>query len=355
MRTEGRWPIDMSKVNENKIESGDDKSHSSTSDHKKKKKEVKKEPKEPLAKAPKLKISSSSMMRDDRVNNAFKFDDSELKGSHRDVQQHESHPTHSGKRRKTDEKSKIDYEPERVKLKQKLSLKKSSNHLPPSASLMPSPDIAGEKVFSSSASSDCSPWKYTNKLVDAISGMVEEMYDDAKSKFRYDTERAIELAKMAAELEKEQFKLEYKRSMERETLKEGNSHGDKCRSKNSAEEVVVHEALEEQRIAQEADKEQCLEELRQRVELEKEEAIAETKKHQWCASCSQAAMYHCCWNTSYCGYNCQTSHWPQHMYKCEQQNRAAQQGTSEGMVLARQAPSQSPSQLMPPEMNSRPD
>ena len=37
-----------------------------------------------------------------------------------------------------------------------------------------------------------------------------------------------------------------------------------------------------------------------------------------CALCWKEAFYFCCWNTSYCSYNCQQKHWPTHMPKCMQ-------------------------------------
>uniref|UniRef100_A0A1I8H649 Zinc finger MYND domain-containing protein 11 n=1 Tax=Macrostomum lignano TaxID=282301 RepID=A0A1I8H649_9PLAT len=39
------------------------------------------------------------------------------------------------------------------------------------------------------------------------------------------------------------------------------------------------------------------------------EAIANTKRRQWCYNCLEEAMYHCCWNTSYCSIKCQQDHW----------------------------------------------
>ena len=80
--------------------------------------------KEVLPKAPKLKISSNSLLKDERVSNAFKFEDSELKATPQKSER-VLHP--SGKRRKTDEKIKIDIETDRMKLsKQKLAFKKST-------------------------------------------------------------------------------------------------------------------------------------------------------------------------------------------------------------------------------------
>ncbi|GIY48939.1 zinc finger MYND domain-containing protein 11 [Caerostris darwini] len=37
--------------------------------------------------------------------------------------------------------------------------------------------------------------------------------------------------------------------------------------------------------------------------------ISETKKKQWCYNCETEAIYHCCWNTSYCSVECQQVHW----------------------------------------------
>ena len=50
--------------------------------------------------------------------------------------------------------------------------------------------------------------------------------------------------------------------------------------------------------------------------------IEDTKKQQWCAFCLGKAIYFCCWNTSYCGYECQSKHWPQHMHQCQQHSRS---------------------------------
>ena len=52
-----------------------------------------------------------------------------------------------------------------------------------------------------------------SQLMEAISGMVEEMLEETKQKYKSEAEKAVELAKMAAELEKETFKLEMKRDV----------------------------------------------------------------------------------------------------------------------------------------------
>ncbi|XP_071531860.1 uncharacterized protein Zmynd8 isoform X3 [Panulirus ornatus] len=61
-----------------------------------------------------------------------------------------------------------------------------------------------------------------------------------------------------------------------------------------------------------------LAEVRRQMEAEKQRAVEETKKKQWCANCGKEALFFCCWNTSYCDYPCQQSHWPQHMSVCGQ-------------------------------------
>ena len=48
--------------------------------------------------------------------------------------------------------------------------------------------------------------------MEAVSSMVEEMFEEAKMRYKVEAEKAVELAKMAADIEKEHFKLEYKRS-----------------------------------------------------------------------------------------------------------------------------------------------
>ncbi|XP_002733117.1 zinc finger MYND domain-containing protein 11-like isoform X2 [Saccoglossus kowalevskii] len=59
-------------------------------------------------------------------------------------------------------------------------------------------------------------------------------------------------------------------------------------------------------------KEKCKEENDEetsRLEAKYKEEISQTKKKQWCINCEEEAMYHCCWNTSYCSINCQQVHW----------------------------------------------
>ncbi|XP_061879072.1 zinc finger MYND domain-containing protein 11 isoform X1 [Entelurus aequoreus] len=55
-------------------------------------------------------------------------------------------------------------------------------------------------------------------------------------------------------------------------------------------------------------KEELVEEVKKVVSQHKQ-LISQTKKKQWCYNCEEEAMYHCCWNTSYCSIKCQQEHW----------------------------------------------
>ena len=84
---------------------------------------------------------------------------------------------------------------------------------------------------------------------------------------------------------------------------------------------VKHNAdliLMEMRASLEQDKQRAIADCRKQAEIEKQKSIAETKKKQWCANCGKEAIFYCCWNTSYCDYPCQQSHWPVHMTTCAQ-------------------------------------
>lgn len=77
-------------------------------------------------------------------------------------------------------------------------------------------------------------------------------------------------------------------------------------------------ALAEMKQSYMKDKERAVRESRSKMESAHAIAIAETKKQQWCAQCAQPAVYYCCWNTSYCSYDCQNNHWQIHMSTCQQ-------------------------------------
>nr|KAG5686308.1 hypothetical protein BaRGS_010304 [Batillaria attramentaria] len=49
------------------------------------------------------------------------------------------------------------------------------------------------------------------------------------------------------------------------------------------------------------------ERLKKQFDEEKEKALKELTDR--CYNCEEEAMYHCCWNTSYCSVRCQQEHW----------------------------------------------
>jgi len=83
--------------------------------------------------------------------------------------------------------------------------------------------------------------------------------------------------------------------------------------KRNADVVIL-----EMRQAMEAEKQKALNDCKKQAEIEKQAAIKEMKKKQWCSHCGKEAIFYCCWNTSYCDYPCQQSHWPSHMTSCAQ-------------------------------------
>ncbi|XP_021340240.1 zinc finger MYND domain-containing protein 11-like isoform X1 [Mizuhopecten yessoensis] len=62
------------------------------------------------------------------------------------------------------------------------------------------------------------------------------------------------------------------------------------------------------RQTEERCKQEYMEEMKKLAQKHKE-ATSMTKKKQWCYNCEEEAMYHCCWNTSYCSVKCQQDHW----------------------------------------------
>ncbi|XP_052747585.1 uncharacterized protein LOC112058449 isoform X2 [Bicyclus anynana] len=90
----------------------------------------------------------------------------------------------------------------------------------------------------------------------------------------------------------------------------------------------------EMRVAFEKEKTRTVSEMRRVAQVELEAAVKAAKTKQWCANCSQEAQFYCCWNTSYCDYSCQRSHWTQHYAVCAQQ-RSTDNTSENGNVLDR--------------------
>eukprot|EP00058_Branchiostoma_floridae_P009621 XP_002595109.1 hypothetical protein BRAFLDRAFT_60138 [Branchiostoma floridae] len=72
-------------------------------------------------------------------------------------------------------------------------------------------------------------------------------------------------------------------------------------SNKSEVEQAVKKAKEEVESSKTVDRKQ--------MEEEHKAEISFVKRRQWCYNCEAEAMYHCCWNTSYCSVKCQQEHW----------------------------------------------
>lgn len=84
--------------------------------------------------------------------------------------------------------------------------------------------------------------------------------------------------------------------------------------------VIIDEYIKNLKVAHNEEKCNLISEIRKQCEIEKQRAIeatrSATKKMTWCSNCTKEARFYCCWNTSYCGPNCQKNHWQQHMKYC---------------------------------------
>ncbi|XP_037534570.1 protein kinase C-binding protein 1 [Nematolebias whitei] len=144
--------------------------------------------------------------------------------------------------------------------------------------------------------------KYTNKIMDAIKGTMTEIYNDLSKNTSGNT--IAEIKRLRIEIEKLQW-------LHQQELSE---------MKHNLELTMA-----EMRQSLEQERERLLAEVKKHMEQEKQQAVDETKKKQWCANCRKEAIFYCCWNTSYCDYPCQQTHWPEHMKSCTQSATAPQQ------------------------------
>ncbi|CAH0771755.1 unnamed protein product [Bemisia tabaci] len=82
---------------------------------------------------------------------------------------------------------------------------------------------------------------------------------------------------------------------------------DKKPSKDWINKMRLEFEMEEKRTIERLEKQhqEAMELLREQHAL----TIADVKKKQWCYNCEMEAIYHCCWNTSYCSTECQQIHW----------------------------------------------
>ncbi|KAM8915226.1 MYND-type zinc finger-containing chromatin reader ZMYND8 isoform 6-T11 [Spinachia spinachia] len=165
-----------------------------------------------------------------------------------------------------------------------------------------SPVAADLYIPTASADAAADIAKYTNKIMDAIKGTMNEIYNDLSKSTSGNT--IAEIRRLRIEIEKLQW-------LHQQELSE---------MKHNLELTMA-----EMRQSLDQERERLVSEVKKQVELEKQQAVDETKKKQWCANCRKEAIFYCCWNTSYCDYPCQQAHWPEHMKSCTQSASAPQQ------------------------------
>ncbi|XP_029444377.1 zinc finger MYND domain-containing protein 11 isoform X1 [Rhinatrema bivittatum] len=112
---------------------------------------------------------------------------------------------------------------------------------------------------------------------------------------------------------KERMKADHKRDTERvvreaiEKLR-AEMEEEKRQAVNKAVANMQGEIDRKCKQVKEKCKEEFVEEIK-KLESQNKQLISQTKKKQWCYNCEEEAMYHCCWNTSYCSIKCQQEHW----------------------------------------------
>ncbi|XP_026574125.1 zinc finger MYND domain-containing protein 11 isoform X5 [Pseudonaja textilis] len=112
---------------------------------------------------------------------------------------------------------------------------------------------------------------------------------------------------------KDRIKADHKRETERvvreaiEKLR-SETEEEKRQAVNRAIANMQTECDRKTKQVKEKCKEEFLEEVKKLANQHKQ-LISQTKKKQWCYNCEEEAMYHCCWNTSYCSIKCQQEHW----------------------------------------------
>ncbi|XP_023931028.1 zinc finger MYND domain-containing protein 11 [Lingula anatina] len=200
-------------------------------------------------------------------------------------------PGRKGKRKKVDDVdvSSSNADLEEVETPEDANLVTSSeDKVPPVSSSLIKKQTAGSKspVKGTQTESEVTPSNGCN---------CEEKY----AKIMKDTRDQLE--KKHKE-EKERVKKDLSEKMQKEFEEDKQQAVSRAVANNQREIERVRKQTEEKC------REQYMEEMKKLAQKHKE-AISAVKKKQWCYNCEEEAMYHCCWNTSYCSIKCQQEHW----------------------------------------------
>ena len=120
------------------------------------------------------------------------------------------------------------------------------------------------------------------------------------------------------ELERLRKQINFNNAMHKEEIREVQHNSDLV-LKEMRESWVLerNKALEDERQKYELERKL----MASQFENEKKKLIAsieETKRKQWCAECLKEAQLFCCYDTWYCTYECQKTHWKSHVNVCQQ-------------------------------------
>ncbi|XP_077990599.1 MYND-type zinc finger-containing chromatin reader ZMYND8-like [Glandiceps talaboti] len=156
--------------------------------------------------------------------------------------------------------------------------------------------------------------KYSNKIMQYVDTSLQEFYQELSHNVnKVNSSTSEELT--SSTIKKLKVDLEVMQWKHQQELAE---------LRHNAELTVaeIRQSLQKEKLNSIAD-------VKKEFTVEKQAAINETKKKQWCANCGKEAIFFCCWNTSYCDYPCQQSHWPEHMNSCAQSSTSAPSVPSE--------------------------
>ncbi|GFR14163.1 zinc finger MYND domain-containing protein 11 [Trichonephila clavata] len=117
--------------------------------------------------------------------------------------------------------------------------------------------------------------------------LMKELHDRLEQEHKEDKERALQ-----------EFAENYRKEMNNEAKKQTSASSESLEEKHQAAMTLLEAQMK-------AAKEQEMSKIFEQHRI----ALSEIKKKQWCYNCENEAIYHCCWNTSYCSVECQQVHW----------------------------------------------
>lgn len=162
---------------------------------------------------------------------------------------------------------------------------------------------------------------FRNLLIDTVASFAPDVPTAENLMLRAENEklhREMQTTKSDCQLKMQELRREHQDEID--SVRKANGE-----TLNLIFNLILNQPLSDEVIAAlrmtfEQDKARLVSEIRQQSEVEKQRAIditrKETKKTTWCSNCTKEARFYCCWNTSYCGPQCQKTHWAIHQKYC---------------------------------------